>query len=132
MQALAWRNLRQYLAVVVSLLYRHAGNLAEPTHGNLDHEQLVRVGALAAGAVHDLRSPLTTMAVLVDELRRPPEADDRRTLAEDLRVMSDQIEACRRILSRLALEANRECEQAGPGDDSTVFRKKLDLFGGRV
>jgi hypothetical protein len=42
------------------------------------------------------------MTVLVEELRQHRDADDRRELAESLRIMSDQIEACRNILSRLA------------------------------
>lgn len=69
----------------------------------LDEEPLVRIGVLAAGAVHELRSPLTTMAVLVEEMAQHPDADDRGRLAENLRIMSGQIEACRGILSAVVL-----------------------------
>jgi two-component system sensor histidine kinase RegB len=68
---------------------------------NLDNESLVRIGALAAGAAHELRSPLTTMAVLVDEMALHQDADERGKLAEDLRILSGQIEACRGILCAL-------------------------------
>jgi len=80
----------------------------------------MRMGALAAGAAHDLRSPLTTMAVLVDELRQQPDAEDRRRLAENLRIIADQIEACRRILSELVAHGqdvpvnDRQREQLAP------------------
>lgn len=61
-----------------------------------------------ARAAHDLGSPLTTMAVLVDELRLQLDLDDPRKLDENLRIMSDQIEACRRILSALEEAARGE------------------------
>jgi two-component system sensor histidine kinase RegB len=67
----------------------------------LDNESLVRMGALAAGAAHELRSPLTTMAVLVDEMAQHQDADGFGKLAENLRIMSGQIEACRGILCAL-------------------------------
>jgi two-component system sensor histidine kinase RegB len=65
------------------------------------------MGDLLAGAAHELCSPLTTMAVLVEELRQRPDAEDRRDLTESLRIMSDQIEACRGILSRLVEHGER-------------------------
>jgi signal transduction histidine kinase len=95
-----------YFAVVISSLSRkYEHSLAAPGQKDLDNEYLVRMGALAAGAAHELSSPLTTMAVLIDELRQQPDADDRRKLAEDLRIMSDQIELCRGILCALATDA---------------------------
>jgi two-component system sensor histidine kinase RegB len=82
----------------------------------LDHEPLVRMGVLAAGAAHELRSPLTTMAVLVDEMARHQDADDRGRLAEDLRIMSGQIEACRGILGAVVAY----------GQDALVDEKRIE------
>jgi two-component system sensor histidine kinase RegB len=146
MQALFWHNLRHFVATISRPLLKHERNLAGPAQGDANNEHLVRMGAVAARAAHELRSPLTTMAVLVDELRRQPDADDRK-LAENLRIISDQIEACRHILSALAahaqealaddqriepLEANKGCEQFGSSNDSAAWRKKFHLFSGRV
>jgi len=144
MQGLSWHNFRHFVGAVS--LRKRERNFAGSTQGDFNDEYIARMDALA-GAVHDLRSPLTTLAVLVDELRRQPGADDCRKLEESLRIMSDQIEACRHILSALAahgrdapvdsrriepLEVSEESEQRGSGDDSAVSRKKLRFFGGRA
>jgi two-component system sensor histidine kinase RegB len=62
-------------------------------------EHLLRAGSLAAGAAHEIRSPLCTMSVLVNELLQRPQDPASRT--KSLRLMSEQIEACRHILGEL-------------------------------
>jgi signal transduction histidine kinase len=132
MQALSWQNLRHFVAAVSSR--RCERHLDRPTQGEIDNECLIRMGALAAGAVHELRSPLTTMAVLVDELRRQAGADERRELAENLRIMSEQIEACRHILSVLAMHGGDALvdDPRISGSENAVSRKKLRLLGERA
>jgi two-component system sensor histidine kinase RegB len=89
-----------YLVLTVaSRLREQDRRLAEIRRGASGHEYLLRVGSLAAGAAHEIRSPLCTMAVLVEDMLAH---DDRATLKRNLRIMSDQIEACRRTLSELA------------------------------
>lgn len=62
-----------------------------------NEDVLVRAGSLAAGAAHELRSPLCTVAVLVNELMQ--RSDEREASA--LLLVSQQLEACRRILSEM-------------------------------
>jgi len=87
-------------------------------------ERAARMGALLVGAAHELCSPLATMAVLVEELKQGSDADDRREIAESLRIMSDQIEACRSILSRLAEYGERAAGPSGSGAQSS--RRSVD------
>jgi signal transduction histidine kinase len=110
MQVLSWHNLRRVAAAL-------SGPSRERLHTNASSgdERVARMGALLVGAGHELCSPLTTMAVLVEELRQRSDADDRRDLAESLRIMSDQIEACRGILSRLAEHGERVSGLSGGG-----------------
>jgi two-component system sensor histidine kinase RegB len=61
--------------------------LAEIKRSTSAHEYLVRVGSLAADG-HEIKSPLCTMAVLVEEMLQ---GDDHPALKQNLRVMSDQI-----------------------------------------
>ena len=92
-----------YLVLTVASRLREQNrSLAAARQSAHDREYLVRVGSLAAGAAHEIRSPLCTMAVLVEEMLQ--QHDDRQTLQQDLRIMADQIEACRRTLSDLVTE----------------------------
>ena len=114
MQALSWHNLRRVAAAFSGPSRERLRATALP-----GDERVARMGDLLAGAAHELCSPLTTMAVLVEELRQRPDADDRRDLAESLRIMSDQIEACRSILSRLAEHGERVSGLSGSGARSS-------------
>jgi two-component system sensor histidine kinase RegB len=99
MQVLSWHELHRFATAGSGPSRERSRDHAATSPGD---ERFARLGALLAGAAHELCSPLTTMTVLVEELRQHRDADDRRELAESLRIMSDQIEACRNILSRLA------------------------------
>jgi two-component system sensor histidine kinase RegB len=112
---LFWHHWRRVAAAVSGSSPERSGDRAAASPRD---ERVVRMGALLAGAAHELCSPLTTMAVLVEELRQRPDADDRRELAENLRIMSDQIEACRGILSRLAEHGERVSGLSGSGAQS--------------
>jgi two-component system sensor histidine kinase RegB len=62
--------------------------------------RLASLGALATAAAHELGTPLGTIAVVARELERalPPESPE----AEDVRLLRNQAERCRGILTRLA------------------------------
>ncbi len=83
----------------------HERLLARAKESELVNERIVQLGALAAGAAHELSTPLSTMAVVVKELqghwRERPEPLD------ELRVVSDQIELCKGVLSSLLASAGR-------------------------
>ena len=59
-------------------------------------EAIVGVAGIAAGAAHELRTPLATMTVLTDELR-----SEHEELGEDLALMQEQLERCDAILRGL-------------------------------
>lgn len=68
-------------------------------------ERLASVTALAAGAAHELGSPLGTIAVVAKELeinasRGAPAAE----IAEDAQLIREEVERCRAILNRMRLE----------------------------
>jgi two-component system sensor histidine kinase RegB len=78
---------------------KHAHLLARVREDYLNERYSSELGTLAATAAHQMGSPLTTMAVVVGELRdghcQPSECQHA------LDVMARQIEACKEISSRL-------------------------------
>jgi len=62
--------------------------------------RLAALGALAAAAAHELGTPLGTIAVVARELER--ELPEGSPQGEDFRLLREQAERCRAILTRLA------------------------------
>lgn len=80
--------------------------LAAAREQALRDERIVALGNLAAGAAHELGTPLATMAVIAGELADDPAMPGE--LRGDLKLLREQIVACKSIITGLA-------ERAGPG-----------------
>ena len=72
-------------------------------------QQLYALDGLAAAAAHELSTPLATIAVVSQELRRsclqgctPTDDSERAMVCEDLELIAEQAARCREILARLA------------------------------
>ncbi len=85
--------------------------LAQMREDELRNERIVALGTLAAGAAHELGTPLSTMAVLAREM----EHDAGATPAgrENLRVLRAQIDRCKSILSTLSAAAGASRAEGG-------------------
>lgn len=76
--------------------------LAREREAKLRDQQIVALGTLATGALHELGTPLSTISVLVDGLL---ETEHEPELVEDLRLIANQVGACKRTLSQLAAQS---------------------------
>lgn len=77
--------------------------LAEAREQAIRNDWLVSVGSLAAGAAHELSTPLGTMHILIDDW-----LDDTKLSAEqrsDYVLMQTQIETCKQALNQLTRRA---------------------------
>jgi len=72
----------------------------------LRDEGILAIATQAAGAAHELNTPLSTMRTLLAELRR--EHADDRGLADDLELLAGQAERCRDILRELVALGTRQ------------------------
>ena len=73
------------------------------------HRQSTALGILATAAAHKLGSPLNTIQLISDDLKR--DINSSGALAEDVQLLSEQVARCRRILSEL----DRDVSQADGG-----------------
>jgi two-component system sensor histidine kinase RegB len=85
-----------FVARLAAALRSREAHLAQLREAALRGEQLAALGALAAGTAHELSTPLSTMAVLVGELRATAPPEQRA----ELDLLSQQIERCRGVLTR--------------------------------
>ena len=66
-------------------------------------ERLVSLTTLAAGAAHELSTPLATIALTARELQRALDARlDDRALADDARLIRGEVDRCRAILDQMS------------------------------
>ena len=69
----------------------------------LRNERIVALGTQAAGAAHELGTPLSTMSVVIGELQH-----DSHALPEwrdSLTILNDQVHGCKRILDKILANA---------------------------
>jgi two-component system, sensor histidine kinase RegB len=74
-------------------------------------ELVVALGALAAGAAHELGTPLATMAVVAGELAHAHAGDGEAT--GKVRILREQIGRCRHILSQITASAGQARAERG-------------------
>lgn len=69
-------------------------------------EKLEALGTLAAGAAHELATPLSTIAVVVGEAQRElQQSDADGPIVEDLDLVRREVNRCRAILDRMATDS---------------------------
>ena len=101
-----------YFAVKMSATLRERERaLAQAREDALRDERLVALGTMAAGAAHELGTPLATMAVLAKDLES--ECVATPDLAEPFQVLRSQIARCKEILSQLAISAGQMRAEGG-------------------
>ncbi len=87
--------------------------LAQAREKALQNERVVALGALAAGAAHELGTPLATIALLADEIAEDHPPSDHADLHAQLQLISQQVRRCKTSLSVLSASSNNEMQAHG-------------------
>lgn len=91
-------------------------------------DRLASLVTLAAGAAHELSTPLATIAVVAKEVERyasqqqDEESEGVDSLTEDSRLIRTEVERCRQILTRMSMEG------AEPAGEASVEVQVSDLL----
>jgi two-component system sensor histidine kinase RegB len=72
-----------------------------------EHEML-SLGGQAAAAAHSLGTPLSTIKIISQELKK--QLKDQKDVISDIELLSSQVERCNQILKKLSLNPNEEDE----------------------
>ena len=70
-----------------------------------EHEML-SLGGQAAAAAHSLGTPLSTIKIIVQELKS--QLKNQKDIIQDIELLSSQVERCNQILKKLSLNPNEE------------------------
>ncbi len=92
-------------------------------------ERLAALTTLAAGAAHELGTPLATIAVVAKEMELAATKLEAPDVAEDASLVRQQVDRCRDILERLRGDvAGRTTDERGtarPDEAAETIRKRL-------
>ena len=87
-------------------------------------DRLAALVTLAAGAAHELSTPLATIAVVAKELERYATEIVRNTaIAEDSRLVRTEVDRCREILTRMSTDG---AEPAGEALEDVAVQSIVD------
>lgn len=107
-----WLNFGLSAGLVTFFIYKMAHALRQrdralshTREAALRNEQVLAVATQAAGTAHELGTPLSTMAVLLNEMER--EVDEASPLGQDIALLRQQVDTCKTRLQHLVSHADR-------------------------
>jgi two-component system sensor histidine kinase RegB len=89
----------------------------------LRDEQIIALGTLAAGAAHELSTPLSTMAVVSRELQK--DHAENSELQNNISILRDQITQCKHTLTQLLADAGQTRAEDASGQTVDRFLREI-------
>ena len=118
-----------FVGRVVAALGSREAELARAREQAQVSERLAALTTLAAGAAHELGTPLGTIAVVSKEMEHAARQAEAQDVAEDAALVRRQVDRCRDILERLRGDvAGRTTDEPGvcnPADAAEDVRRQL-------
>jgi len=93
--------------------------LAEARERNLRDEHMVALGTLAAGAAHELGTPLATMAVLTKEMEG--DYSGQPDVVEKVKLLRSQVERCKTTIGQISASAGQIQAESGQSEDVKCY-----------
>ncbi|HEX2531338.1 MAG TPA: ATP-binding protein [Burkholderiaceae bacterium] len=100
--------------------------LAQARELQLQNERLLALGTQAASAAHEMGTPLSTVAIIVDDLRQEAGRDvSLAAYSEDLAVIDAQIALCKEALDGMKMQADSGAVPAPKSVSLTAWMNQL-------
>ena len=93
-----------FVVKMANTLRQQEARINQMREDELRNEQVIAVATLAAGAAHDMNTPLATMTVLLAELCE--EYADDTALKADLSLLTNQVQHCAKSLKQIVQDAS--------------------------
>lgn len=98
-----------YVVKMRHTLIERDQQLNQERERSIQDRQLLTLATLAAGTAHELRTPLSSLKVVLSDLQR-----EHPELEEDLSLMQEQVDLCNQKLHQMAKDASSGKTQALP------------------
>ena len=85
----------------------------------LRSERIVALGTLAAGAAHELGTPLSTMAVVLGDLAKDHSSEP--ALSADISMLRQQVDVCKQTITRMISAAGQARAEGGRAEPLDQF-----------
>jgi two-component system sensor histidine kinase RegB len=102
-----------FVVEMANTLRERERRLAEVREQNLRSERVLALGTLAAGAAHEIGTPLGTMAILIGEIEDECECVQNGDLLQKMRILKDQVVRCKQALSVMSATAGEIRAESG-------------------
>ncbi|BBA36537.1 sensor histidine kinase [Methylocaldum marinum] len=102
-----------FVVEMAKTLRERERRLAEAREQALRNERVVALGTLAAGAAHEMGTPLGTMAILIHEIESECEGAKQDDLLEKMKILRDQVARCKNALSVMSASAGTIRAESG-------------------
>lgn len=94
-----------FVVRMANTLREQSRAIARSREDGLRNEQIISVASIAAGTAHEMRTPLSTMAVIVDEIN-----NEHPGLDEEMQLLQQQIERCDSVLRELVSTTTKDSQ----------------------
>lgn len=102
-----------FVVEMANTLRERDRKLAEAREQALRNDRVVSLGTLAAGAAHEMGTPLGTMAILLNEMEHEHNSADKQDLRDKLKILRNQVERCKQALSVMSASAGQLRAESG-------------------
>lgn len=117
-----------FINMIQRALTQRDEELLRARREHMKNEKLASLATLAAGAAHEFSTPLSTIAIVSNELKRGLESQDApQRFTDDAALIRQQVERCRDILQQMSADAGESMgEIARPVAIETLIDHTLD------